>query len=289
MQPDENNIHIPPQHQEQQPGKETEMTPPPKFDDEEYMGSNKLKDKIAIITGGDSGIGRAIAIIYAKEGADIVLMYLNENEDAQFTKKIIEEKYKRRVLMIAGDIGSEEFCCSAIEKTLALFKKINILVNNAGEHQPKQDIQDISEDQLKKTFETNVYSMFYLTKAVLPHLHSGDTIINTASVVAYKGSQQLMDYAATKGAIVAFTQSLAINLAKTNVGVRVNAVAPGPIWTPLIPSSYSAEETAEFGKNTLMGRPGQPSEVAPCYVFLASKDSSYMTGEVLHPNGGTII
>ena len=274
-------------HQNYQPGIEKEMKQKPISDDLTYSGSNKLKDKIAVITGGDSGIGKAIAIAFAKEGADVVIMYLNEDEDANDTKEIIENDYGRKALLISGDIGNERFCKNAVNKIIKEFGKINILVNNAGEHQPSVNLENISAKQLQRTFETNLFGAYYLTQFVLPYLHKNDTIINTTSVVAYKGNEILIDYAATKGALVAFTRSLALNLAKR--GIRVNAVAPGPIWTPLITSSFSSNEVAKFGKDVLMRRPGQPAEIAPSFVFLASNDSSYMTGQVLHPNGGTIV
>jgi len=281
------DLNILTKYQNHQPGIEKEMEPKPISDDLAYNGSHKLKDKVAVITGGDSGIGRAIAIAFAKEGANVVIMYLNENQDANDTKEIIEKKYARKTMLIAGDIGSDRFCKNTVSKIIKKFGRINILVNNAGEHQPSTNLENISTKQLQRTFETNLFGACYLTQAVLPHLHENDTIINTTSVVAYKGNEILIDYAATKGALVAFTRSLALNLAKR--GIRVNAVAPGPIWTPLISSSFSSDEVAEFGKDVLMGRPGQPAEIAPSFVFLASNDSSYMTGQVLHPNGGTIV
>lgn len=277
---------VPPQKQDKQPGVEKLMNPVPIYEDVEYMGTGKLKDKVAIITGGDSGIGKAIAIAYAKEGAKLAIIYLNEHEDAMETKKIIEEKGSS-CLLIAGDIGDEQFCKDTISKIINEYNKIDILVNNAGEQHPQNSIEDITKEQLERTFKTNIFSMFYLTKIVLPYLKDGSTIINTSSVTAYKGNKTLIDYSATKGAIVSFTRSMALSLASRNI--RVNAVAPGPIWTPLIPSSFSAEDVGKFGTTTSMGRPGQPYEVAPCYVFLAEKGSSYISGETIHVNGGEII
>jgi NAD(P)-dependent dehydrogenase (short-subunit alcohol dehydrogenase family) len=268
------------------PGVEAQMEPKPQDEDLGYKGSDKLKNKVALITGGDSGIGRAVAIAFAKEGADIAIVYLNEHQDAEETKRKIE-KHKKRCLLISGDVGDEAFCREAIEKTMKELGKLDILVNGAGEQHPQEQIEKISKEQLERTFKTNIFSMFYLTKAALKHLKAGSAIINTASVTAYRGSASLLDYSSTKGAIVAFTRSLAKNLADKNI--RVNAVAPGPIWTPLIPSTFDEEKIAEFGSDTPMGRAGQPYEVAPSYVFLASRDSSYMTGQVLHPNGGDIV
>jgi NAD(P)-dependent dehydrogenase (short-subunit alcohol dehydrogenase family) len=268
------------------PGVESQMTPKPQADDTKYRGSDKLENKIALITGGDSGIGRAIAIAYAKEGADVAIVYLKEHEDAKETKSLVE-KYGRRAVAIAGDIGEESFCQNAIQQTVDEFGKLDILVNNAGEQHPQENIEDISREQLEKTFRTNIFSMFFLTKAAIKHLQEGSAIINTTSVTAYKGSPQLLDYSSTKGAIVAFTRSLSQNLIQK--GIRVNAVAPGPIWTPLIPSTFPEEKVASFGKQVPMQRAGQPEEVAPSYVFLASDDASYISGQVLHPNGGEIV
>ncbi|MBD2664786.1 oxidoreductase [Richelia sinica FACHB-800] len=275
----------PPQEQKP-PGKESQMQPRPRAEDEKYRGSGKLQDKIAIITGGDSGIGRAVAIAFAKEGADVALVYLKEHEDAQETKDLVA-KQGRKAVTIAGDITQEEFCQQAIQQTIDEFGKLDILVNNAAEQHPQKSIEDISQEQLERTFRTNIFSMFYLTKAAIKHLQPGSSIINTTSVTAYKGSSQLLDYSSTKGAIVAFTRSLSQNL--VSKGIRVNAVAPGPIWTPLIPSTFPAEKVATFGKDVPMGKPGQPEEVAPSFVFLASDDASYVSGQVLHPNGGEII
>ncbi len=277
---------LPPQHQNQQPGIESEMSPRPKAEDQTYIGSGKLKDRVAIITGGDSGIGRAVAIYYAKEGADVVIVYLNEHDDAKETKMQVEQE-GRKCHLIPGDIGEEAFCKRIVDETIANFNKIDILVNNAAEQHPQESIEDITADQLEKTFRTNIFSFFYLTKAALPFLASGSCIINTASVTAYAGNELLVDYSATKGAIVAFTRSLALQL--VGKGIRVNGVAPGPIWTPLIPSTFSSQKVANFGANTPMKRPGQPEEVAPSYVFLASDDASYMSGQILHVNGGKIV
>lgn len=276
----------PPQHQDEQPGHESEMTPKPKADDPQYRGSGKLQGKVALITGGDSGIGRAAAIAFAKEGADVAIVYLNEHDDAKETKQTVEQ-LGRRALAIAGDIGDEAFCQQAVQQTVDEFGKLDILVNNAAEQHPQQSIEDISAEQLERTFRTNIFSMFFLTKAALKHLKEGSAIINTTSVTAYKGSPQLLDYSSTKGAIVAFTRSLSQSLVEK--GIRVNGVAPGPIWTPLIPSTFPEEKVASFGKQVPMGRAGQPEEVAPSYVFLASDDSSYMSGQILHPNGGEVV
>ncbi len=277
---------FPPQHQEQRPGIEADMTPRPQADDSKYRGSGKLLNKIAIITGGDSGIGRAVAVAYAKEGADSVIVYLNEHQDAEETKRLVEE-LGRKCHLISGDLGDETFCQRVIDETVKRFGKLDILINNAAEQHPQQSLEDITAEQLERTFRTNVFAFFYLTKAALPHLKPGSCIINSTSVTAYKGSPMLLDYSSTKGAIVAFTRSLSQALVEK--GVRVNGVAPGPIWTPLIPSTFSEEEVAEFGANVPMKRAGQPEEVAPSYVFLASDDASYMDGQILHPNGGTIV
>jgi NAD(P)-dependent dehydrogenase (short-subunit alcohol dehydrogenase family) len=281
----ENQTLQPPQ-QQQPPGTESKMQPRPKADDEKYRGSGKLKDKVALITGGDSGIGRAVAIAFAKEGADVAFVYLSEHGDAEETKNSVAE-YGRRAVAIAGDITDEAFCQRAIQQTVDEFGKLDILINNAAEQHPQESIEDITKEQLERTFQTNIFSMFYLTKAALKHLKAGSAIINTTSVTAYKGSPQLLDYSATKGAIVAFTRSLSQNL--VSKGIRVNAVAPGPIWTPLIPSTFPEEKVESFGKQVPMQRAGQPEEVAPSYVFLASDDSSYMSGQVLHPNGGEVV
>jgi NAD(P)-dependent dehydrogenase (short-subunit alcohol dehydrogenase family) len=277
---------LPAQHQNQQPGIESKMRPKPKADDPNYRGSGKLEGKVALITGGDSGIGRAVAIAFAREGADVAISYLSEHGDAAETKRCVEDE-GRQCLTISGDIGVESFCQAIVESTADELGRLDILVNNAAEQHPRPSILDITAEQLERTFRTNIFSFFYLTKAALPHLKKGSTIINTTSVTAYRGSHHLLDYSSTKGAIVSFTRSLAQALAAD--GIRVNGVAPGPIWTPLIPSTFPADKVATFGSDTPMGRPGQPEEVAPSYVFLASDDSSYITGQVLHPNGGEII
>ncbi|MBD1806983.1 SDR family oxidoreductase [Microcoleus sp. FACHB-SPT15] len=276
----------PPQHQEQQPGSEEQMTPKPKADDSKYQGSNKLLGKVALITGGDSGIGRAVAIAFAKEGADMAIVYLNEHEDAEKTQQMVKE-LGRNCLPIAGDLGDESFCQQVVQQTLDQFGHLDILINNAAEQHPQNSIEDITSEQLEHTFRTNIFSMFYLTKAALPHLKEGSAIINTTSVTAYKGSPELLDYSATKGAIVAFTRSLSQSLIEK--GIRVNGVAPGPIWTPLIPATFPEDKVEKFGQQVPMSRAGQPEEVAPSYVFLASDDSSYMSGQILHPNGGTVV
>ncbi|MBK9711034.1 MAG: glucose 1-dehydrogenase [Kouleothrix sp.] len=276
----------PPQHQDRQPGLESEMTPRPRAEDAQYRGSGKLRGRVALITGGDSGIGRAVAITFAKEGADIAVVYLNEHGDAQETRRQVEQE-GRRCLLMAGDIGDEAFCRDAVGQAVAELGRLDVLVNNAAEQHPQESIEQVSAEQLERTFRTNIFAMFYLTKAALKHLKRGGAIVNTASVTAYKGSPQLLDYSATKGAIVAFTRSLSMSLVEQ--GIRVNAVAPGPIWTPLIPSTFPEEKVASFGADVPMKRAGQPEEVANCYVFLASDDSSYMSGQVLHPNGGEIV
>jgi NAD(P)-dependent dehydrogenase (short-subunit alcohol dehydrogenase family) len=276
----------PRQRQQHQPGREHKMRPRPKAQNEKYRGSEKLRDKVAIITGGDSGIGRAVAIAFAKEGADVAVVYLEEEKDANETKRLVEE-HGGKCLLIGGDVGQEEFCQNAIEDTIKEFAKIDILVNNAAEQHPQESIEKVTEKQLERTFRTNIFSFFFMTKAALKHLKKGAAIINTTSVTAYKGSAHLLDYSSTKGAIVSFTRSLSQALAEK--GIRVNGVAPGPIWTPLIPSTFPSKEVETFGSDVPFGRPGQPEEVAPSYAFLASDDSSYMTGQVLHPNGGTIV
>lgn len=276
----------PPQHQERQPGRESEMEPQPRAEREDYRGADKLRDKVALITGGDSGIGRAVAIAFAKEGADSVIVYRDEHEDAEWTRQRVES-LGRRCQAIAGDVGDAAFCRRAVEETVATFGRIDCLVNNAGEQHVRDSVLEIGDEQLERTFRTNIFSMFYLTKAALPHMAEGSTIINTTSVTAYEGNPQLIDYSATKGAIVAFTRSLSLSLAEQ--GIRVNAVAPGPIWTPLIPATFDPEHVEKFGTTKPMGRAGEPAEVAPSYVFLASADSSYMSGQVLHPNGGSIV
>lgn len=277
---------LPAQEQDQQPGREYKMTPAPEFDPSYYKGSGKLKDKVAIITGGDSGIGRAVAILFAREGAKVSIVYLEEEKDAQETKRLVEQEGSE-CLLLAGDLGSEQFCQEVVAQTVEKFGQLDIVVNNAAEQHPQDSIEKITAEQLEKTFRTNIFAYFYLTKAALPHLKRGARIINTTSVTAYRGSPHLLDYSSTKGAIVAFTRSLSGSLARK--GILVNGVAPGPIWTPLIPSTFPAEHVAKFGGDVPLGRPGQPEEVAPCFVFLASKDSDYMTGQILHPNGGEVI
>jgi NAD(P)-dependent dehydrogenase (short-subunit alcohol dehydrogenase family) len=276
----------PPQHQDQQPGIESEMTPAPAFEGEKQDVFQKLADKVAIITGGDSGIGRAVAVAFAREGANVAIAYLNEHSDAEETKRHVEE-FGRQCILIPGDLGQEAQCQKVVEETVSRFGRLDIVVNNAAMQFPQQSLEDINEEQLEKTFRTNIFAYFFLTKAALKHLGKGSAIINTTSVTAYRGSSNLIDYASTKGAIVAFTRSLAQNLAEK--GIRVNGVAPGPIWTPLIPATFPEEKVATFGSEVPLKRPGQPEEVAPSYVFLASEDSSYITGQVLHPNGGEII
>lgn len=277
---------FPPQHQMLQPGIEYIMNPLPIFEDLNYIPSNKLNNKVAIITGGDSGIGRAISILFAKEGADIVIVYYNEDEDANYTKDIIEQA-GRHCLLIKGDIRNEEFSKYIAQCTLKCFGKIDILVNNCGVQFPQDSILDITCEQLKNTFEINVFSYFYLTKAVLPYLKENSCIINTTSITAFDGKKNLIDYSATKGAITVFTKSLSLSLASKKI--RVNAVAPGPIWTPLIPASFSKEEVKVFGTEVPLNRAGQPFEVAPAYLYLASDDSRYVTGQIIHVNGGTIV
>lgn len=277
---------LPPQQQDQRPGHESEMEPKPDETRPAYKGSGKLEGKAAIITGGDSGIGRAVAVLFAREGADVAVVYLEENEDAEKTKELVE-KEGRRCLLLPGDAGDAAFCKDVVKRTVDAFGRLDTVVNNAGEQHPQETIEDITQEQLERTFRTNIFAMFYMVQAAMPHLKEGATIINTTSVTAYRGSPQLLDYSSTKGAIVSFTRSLSGNLAKKNI--RVNGVAPGPIWTPLIPSTFPEEKVETFGADTPLGRPGQPDEVAPCYVFLASDDSSYITGQVLHPNGGEIV
>jgi NAD(P)-dependent dehydrogenase (short-subunit alcohol dehydrogenase family) len=276
----------PPQHQEQQPGMEYQMQPQPASEDASYRGSGKLSGKVALITGGDSGIGRAVAIAFAKEGADVAIVYLNEHKDAEETKSQVEEE-GRACLLISGDIGEEAFCQAAVRQTVDTLKRLDVLVNNAAVQYPQESITDITAEQLQKTFQTNIFAMFYMVKAALPHLQKGSAIVNTTSVTAYRGSPKLLDYSSTKGAIVAFTRSLAQALVEKEI--RVNAVAPGPIWTPLIAATFPADKVSKFGSDVPMGRAGQPEDVAPSYVFLASDDSSYITGQVLHPNGGEIV
>ncbi|WP_042442778.1 SDR family oxidoreductase [Azospirillum sp. B510] len=276
----------PPQHQSIQPGHQAPMTPQPSDGGPTYRGSGKLRDKVALITGGDSGIGRSIAVLYAREGAKIGILYLNEDDDARETRRLVEAE-GQTCTILSGDVGQEETCRKAVERLVGDHGRIDILINNAAEQHPRRSIEDITAEQLERTFRTNIFGQFYMVKAALPHMNEGAVIINTTSVTAYKGSPELLDYSATKGAIVAFTRSL--SMALSDRGIRVNAVAPGPIWTPLIPSTFDEEKVENFGGNVPMKRAGQPDEVAPAYVFLASDDSSYMSGQVLHPNGGTVV
>ena len=270
-------------HEDQLPGHESKLEPKPDWEPR-YAGSARLDGKVALITGADSGIGRAVAALFAREGADVAILYLCEHDDAARTREIVE-KEGRRAIAVAGDIGDKDFCERAVRQTVDELGRLDILVNNAGEQHSDEDIRDITEDQLKRTFQTNILGMFFLTQAAMPHLGEGSAIINCTSETMYKGSAHLLDYSATKGAITAFTRSLAKNLVKE--GIRVNGVAPGPIWTPINPfGGQPPEKIPEFGKDTPMGRPGQPNEVAPSFLFLACEDSSYMTGQVLHPDGG---
>ena len=274
-----------PRQQQNPPGTESQMQPAPKTQAAEYRGSGKLENKVAIITGGGSGIGHSVAVAFAKEGADVAIIYRNSHEDAQKVKQEVEQTGKH-CLAIAGDVGDESFCQQAVQQIVKELGHLDILVNNAAEQHPQNSIEEISEEQLERTFRTNIFSMFFMTKAALKHLKNG-AIINTTSVTAYQGSPQLLDYSSTKGAIVAFTRSLSKSLIET--GIRVNGVAPGPIWTPLIPSTMPQEMVEKFGSDVPMKRAGQPEELAPAYVFLASNDSSYMAGQILHLNGGTVV
>jgi NAD(P)-dependent dehydrogenase (short-subunit alcohol dehydrogenase family) len=275
----------PAQKQPEQPGKEQEMRPKPQTQPR-FAGSGKLKDKVAIITGGDSGIGRAVSVAFANEGADICVVYLSEDNDAQETKKLVEEK-GRRCILVKGDVGDENFCIQSVETAVREFGRLDILVNNAAEQHEREGIEEISAAQLEKTFRTNIFAHFFMAKAALKHMQPGSSILGTTSITAYEGNVSLIDYSSTKGAIVSFIRSLSKSVIKR--GIRVNGVAPGPIWTPLIPATFSPEHVKEFGANTPMERPGEPNEVAPCLVFLASEDASYMTGQILHPNGGRFI
>ncbi|MFA1818976.1 SDR family oxidoreductase [Virgibacillus oceani] len=286
MEKNNGKITPPAQRQHKQPGIESKMFPEPAYLRKSYKGSGKLENKVALITGGDSGIGRAVSIHFAKEGANVAVVYLDEHEDAEETKRLVELE-GQQCLLISGDIGHQSFCEVAVTETINKFKKIDILVNNAGEQHPQGSFMDISSEQLEQTFRTNVFSMFYITKAVLPNLKEGSSIINSSSITAYQGSADLIDYSATKGAITSFTRSLSESVAAE--GIRVNGVAPGPIWTPLIPASFSKEKVDDFGGNTPMKRPGQPQDLAPAYVYLASEDSSYVSGQMIHVNGGIIV
>ena len=277
---------LPPQHQDRQPGREDEMQPAPESWGRHYVGSGRLRGKVALITGGDSGIGRAVAIAFAKEGADVAIAYLEETGDASATRTAIEAE-GRRCEAVRCDVSEESACQDLVRRTLATMGRLDVLVNNAAEQHPCESIADIDAPQLHRTFATNVFSMFYLVRAALPHLGSGARIINTTSVTAYRGSPHLLDYSSTKGAIVSFSRSLSLSLAEK--GILVNGVAPGPIWTPLIPASFDEKKVERFGANVPLGRPGQPDEVAPCFVFLASDAASYMSGQILHPNGGEVI
>lgn len=276
----------PPQRQ-LRPGLEKKMKPLPIFDYPEIKGNQRLKNKIALITGGDSGIGKAVAVLFAKEAATIAIAYLNEDKDAKETQQYIEENYGHRCLLIKGDLSREANCIKAIKKTINQFGRIDILVNNAALHYENKSLETLTTKELLKTFETNIFSYFWVTKAALRYMKKGSCIINSSSVTAYRGSGSLIDYASTKGAIVSFTRSLSSNLAKK--GIRVNGVAPGPVWTPLIPSSFKATKAAQHGSDVPMQRAGEPAEIAPSYLFLASSDASYMTGQFLHPNGGEVI
>lgn len=275
----------PPQKQDRQPGRESEMRPRPDYEPL-VAGSGRLRDKVALITGGDSGIGRAVAIAMAREGADVAIVYLEEHKDAEETVRLVEDE-GREAIFIAGDVGDEDFCRRAVEKTLEEFGQLDILVNNAAEQHETDDLASIDAAQIDRTFRTNIYSCFYMTKFALPHLKKGASIINTTSITAYHGHKTLLDYSATKGAIVTFTRL--VSLALVDKGIRVNAVAPGPIWTPLIPASFDEEKVSKHGQSSEMGRAGQPNEVAPCFVFLASPEASYISGQVLHPNGGVVL
>ncbi|AWW32012.1 NAD(P)-dependent oxidoreductase [Echinicola strongylocentroti] len=282
----EENKGKPGQVQSHQPGKEHKMDPTPEYLKPNYKGSGKLKDKVAIISGGDSGIGRAVAVLFASEGAKVAIAYLEEDRDAEETKRLVEEQ-GGSALLVKADLSKKSACKKVVSETLETFGQLNIIINNAAQQYVQRQLEDIDEEQLRKTFETNIFSYFFLTQAALPHLSKGDSVVNTASVTAYRGKPELIDYSSTKGAIVAFTRSLSTSLASKNI--RVNGVAPGPIWTPLIPASFSKEEVGEFGVHVPLGRPGEPSEVAPAFLFLASDEASYITGQFIHPNGGEIL
>jgi NAD(P)-dependent dehydrogenase (short-subunit alcohol dehydrogenase family) len=276
----------PAQVQERRPGHQDEMSPRPMTVDQNRRGSGKLHGKVALVSGGDSGIGRAVAVLFAREGADVAIVYLNEHKDADETVRLVTAE-GRRCVKIAGDVGDEKFCGHAVEETVRQLGKLDVLINNAAEQHPQKSLEDITQEQLERTFRTNIFGYFFLTKHAMKHLKEGATIVNTTSVTAYKGSPKLLDYSATKGAIVAFTRSLSQLLAEKKI--RVNGVAPGPIWTPLIPSTFPEEKVEKFGEDVPLKRAGQPEEVAPSYLFLACDDSSYMTGQILHPNGGTVV
>jgi NAD(P)-dependent dehydrogenase (short-subunit alcohol dehydrogenase family) len=273
---------LPHQHQPRQPGSQPMMEPQPDVG-RGYRAAGKLLGRTALVTGGDSGIGQAVSLLFAKEGADVSVVYLDEHEDAEQTRRLVEAE-GRRCITIAGDVSDEQFCREAVQRTVSEFGHIEILVNNAAEQHAAQSIEEISAEQLERTFRTNIFGYFFMGKATLPHLKEGAAIINTSSITAYQGNPMLIDYSSTKGAIVSFTRALANSL--TEKGIRVNGVAPGPIWTPLIPATFPEDKVKEFGKDTPMTRPGHPHEVATCYVFLASDDSSYIAGQFLHPNGG---
>ena len=283
---DEQQERRTPQHQPRQPGSQAEMDPPPVSVPEHYRGSGKLEGRRALVTGGDSGIGRAVSVLFAIEGADVATLYLDEHDDAEETARLVEE-HGRRCVPIPCDIREERHCRTAVDRTTEALGGLDVLVNHAGEQHPPNSFEDISEHQLERTFRTNVFSVFFLTKAALPHLGEGSAIVNTTSVTAYEGNPSLVDYSATNGAIVSFTRALSNQLAEK--GIRVNAVAPGPVWTPLIPATFPAEKVETFGDHVPLGRAGQPAEIAPSYVFLASDDSSFMTGQTLHPNGGSVV
>ncbi len=280
------NTALPPQQQTHQPGSEQEMEPRPASTMARYRAAGRLRGRIALVSGGDSGIGRAVAVGFAKEGAEVAITYLDEHDDAQETQALVEAEGSR-CLIVPGDIGNSDFCREVVRQVVQLFGRIDILVNNAAEQHLVERLEDLDDAQIERTFRTNIFGQFFLTRAALPYIDRGGAIINTTSVTAYQGNPALLDYSATKGAIVAFTRALSKQLLPR--GIRVNAVAPGPIWTPLIPASYPAEKTSHHGESAPMGRPGQPDEVAPCYIFLASEDASYMAGQVLHPNGGTVV